>query len=135
MGKVLYYIGINRNKTMKTGYQVLPEFRIVQHKKDIKLLYKIKKFFSCGVVRVNHGDRYEIRIRNFDCLKEVIVPFFEKYKLHTQKKFDFLKFRRVILLMNRGEHLTDEGIKKIFKIASQMNTKNKVITKKHLDED
>ena len=38
---------------MLQGYQVLPEFRIVQHKRDIKLLYGIKKFFGCGIVTYN----------------------------------------------------------------------------------
>ena len=134
-GEGTFYVGINKNKTMKTGYQVLPEFRIVQHKKDVQLLHKIKKFFSCGVVRVNHGDRMEVRIRDFKCLKEKIIPFFEKYKLNTQKKFDFLKFRKIILLIDRGEHLSEKGINKIYQIAEKMNTKNKNITKKNLDKD
>lgn len=134
-GEGTFYVGINKNKTMKTGYQVLPEFRIVQHKKDVQLLHKIRKFFSCGVVRVNHGDRFEVRIRDFQCLKEKIIPFFEKYQLHTQKKFDFLKFRKIIFLMDKGEHLSENGIEKIYKIAEKMNTQDKKNTMKNLDKD
>jgi len=44
-GEGTFYVGINKNTTMAIGYQVLPEFRIVQHKKDIKVLYALKKFF------------------------------------------------------------------------------------------
>ena len=134
-GEGTFYVGIYKNPTMKNGFQVLPEFRIVQHKVDTKVLYAIKKFFSCGVVRVNHGDRNEIRIRNFDCLKNKIIPFFEKYPLHTKKKYDFLKFKKIISLMDKGEHLSKEGIEKIFKIAEKMNTANKEITKHNLDKD
>ena len=108
---------------MKTGYQVLPEFRIVQHERDVQVLYALKKFFGCGVVRRNHDDRYELRIRKLDCLKRV-VEFFEKYPLKTKKNIDFKKFRRILLLMERGEHLTKEGLIKILEIAIEMNTGN-----------
>jgi len=98
-------------------------------------MYAIKRFFACGVVRTNHGDRNEIRIRNLDCLKNKIIPFFDKYPLHTKKKYDFLKFKKIIKLMEKEEHLTEEGIERIFKIAEKMNTKNKSITKNNLDKD
>ena len=122
-GEGCFYVGINRNRTMKTGYQVLPEFRIVQHERDVQVLYALKKFFGCGVVRRNHDDRYELRIRKFDCLKRV-VEFFEKYPLKTKKNIDFKKFRRILLLMERGEHLTKEGLIKILEIAIEMNSGN-----------
>ena len=120
-GEGCFYVGINRNRTMKTGYQVFPEFRIVQHERDVQVLYALKKFFGCGVVRRNHDDRYELRIRKLDCLKRV-VEFFEKYPLKTKKNIDFKKFRRILLLMERGEHLTKEGLIKILEIAIEMNT-------------
>ena len=141
-GEGCFYVGINRNRTMKTGYQVLPEFRIVQHKRDIQVLYALKKFFGCGVVRKNHDDRYELRIRKRSCLKKVI-EFFEKHPLKTKKNVDFKKFRRIILKMERGEHLTKDGLIEIIKIAMKMNTGNherlretlKEILDRELDED
>ena len=134
-GEGTFYVGINPHQEMSSGFQVLPEFRIVQHKKDIQLLYALKKFFKAGVVRKNHDDRYEVRIRSLEVLRKTIIPFFERYELHTQKKFDFLAFRKVILLMEKKEHLTTEGIKKIFAITQKMNQKNKIITKQHLDKE
>ena len=141
-GEGCFYVGISRNRTMKTGYQVLPEFRIVQHKRDIQILYALKKFFGCGVVRKNHDDRYELRIRKRSCLKNV-VEFFEKHPLKTKKNVDFKKFRKILLLMDRGEHLTADGLIKILEIAMDMNTKNherlrqtlSEIRKRELDED
>ena len=56
-GEGCFFVGINNNETLFTKKQVLPEFTIVQHKKDIDLLYALKDFFTCGVVRKNHGDR------------------------------------------------------------------------------
>ena len=124
-GEGTFYVGINKNKTMTSGYQVLPEFRIVQHQKDIKLLYALKTFFGVGVVRVNHDTRYELRVRSLDHLQKIIIPFFEKYPLMTQKKFDFIKFKKIVNLMNQKKHLTLKGISEIIDIASKMNRQDK----------
>ncbi len=127
-GEGTFYVGINRNKTMTIGCQVLPEFRIVQHEKDIKLLHGIRDYFNCGVVRKNHDTRQELRIRSLSNLNQIVIPHFIKYPLISRKKYDFLKFKRIIEIMNKKEHLSVSGIKKIITIASQMNTKNKFKT-------
>ncbi len=124
-GEGTFYVGINKQPTMKTGYQVLPEFRIVQHKRDIQLLHSIKDYFGTGVVRVNHADRYELRVRNLNMLATKIIPFFENYELHTQKKHDFTKFAKIIKMITLNQHLTKEGIIKIIEIASRMNRAEK----------
>ncbi len=124
-GEGTFYVGINKNSTMTTNYQVLPEFRIVQHKKDIKLLYELKDFFQAGIVRINHDDRYELRIRSLKHINDMVIPHFEKYSLRTQKKFDFLKFKDIINLMNLNLHLEINGLKKIIEISSKMNRAKK----------
>ena len=124
-GEGCFHIGINQNKTMSHKIQVLPEFTVVQHEKNIKVLYALKDYFNCGVIRKNHDDRYCYRVRGFQHLREIIVPFFEQHKLLTTKRIDFQKFRTVILLMDRGLHLNHEGIQRIRKIQSTMNRKAK----------
>ncbi len=120
-GEGCFYIDINSQPEMSAGYQVLPEFTVVQHERDIQLLYALKQFFGCGVVRRNHAERMAYRVRNAAHLRERVLPFFEKHPLKSKKRLDFLKFRKVLLLMERGEHLTPEGIQRIRAIASQMN--------------
>jgi len=134
-GEGTFYVGINPNATMTAKFQVLPEFRVVQHERDIQLLYALKKYFGYGTVRRNHGDRFEFRVRKHEALLNKIIPFFTKYKLHTKKKLDFLKFRKVVLKMDRGDHLTETGILEIFKIAKTMNRGEKSKTKQHLDKE
>ena len=124
-GEGTFYIGINRQPSMTAGYQILPEFRVVQHKRDIKLLYALKDFFGCGVVRKNHDDRYELRIRSLADLSQKVIPHFERYNLHTQKKFDFLKFKKIIRFMQEGKHLGPRGLLQIIEISQQMNRKDK----------
>jgi len=123
-GEGCFYIGINKSVDSKLGYQVLPEFRVVQHKRDIKVLYAIKDFFGHGSVvcnKSNGSEIYEYCVRKFETLHDVILPFFESNGLLTSKKFNFLAFRDVILIMKRREHLTESGLSKIIDIKSRMN--------------
>ena len=108
---------------MSVGMQILPEFTVVQHERDAQLLHAIKAYFGCGVVRKNHGDRMAYRVRGHEHLSKNIVPFFEKHQLKTRKRVDFIKFREIVNLMSRGEHLDSEGVERIRAIAEQMNRK------------
>ena len=120
-GEGCFSVSINPHPEIKIGYQILPEFVVVQHKRDIQVLYALKKYFRCGVVRKNHGDRMAYRVRSIEHLLNIIIPFFEKHKLKTKKRLDFIKFRKILLLIQRKEHLTKEGIEKIRLIINQMN--------------
>ena len=121
-GEGCFFVGINPHREMTSGFQVLPEFTVVQHQRDIQLLHALKKFFGCGVVRTNHGDRMAYRVRGLDHLNERVVPFFEQHPLKSKKRIDFIKFRKILQLMNKGEHLKPEGIERIRTMASTMNT-------------
>ncbi len=120
-GEGCFHVSINPQPEMTAGYQVLPEFTVVQHERDVQLLYALKAFFGCGVVRKNHGNRMAYRVRGKEHLLQTIIPFFMHHPLKSKKKVDFLKFRDVLLMMEKGEHLTEDGIEKIRGIASQMN--------------
>ena len=121
-GEGCFYVGINKHPEMTAGFQVLPEFTVVQHERDVQILYALKKFFGCGVVRINHGDRWAFRVRGIEHLAQRVVPFFEKHSLKTKKNVEFKKFRKIIALMQKKEHLKPEGIKQIQTIAATMNT-------------
>ena len=120
-GEGCFHVGINPHREMTAGFQVLPEFTVVQHERDVQILHALKTHFGCGVVRVSHGDRMAYRVRSLKHLLEHIVPFFVEHPLKTKKNVDFLKFRDVLLLMEAGTHLTAEGIERIRSIARQMN--------------
>lgn len=122
-GEGCFHISLTKNSTMKLGYQVSPEFVVVQHKRDIALLYALKDYFGCGSVDPNHGDRKAFRIRGFKSILNHVIPFFEKHKLKSKKRMDFEKFRDVLVLMANREHLNQEGLDKIKEITNQMNRK------------
>lgn len=123
-GEGCFHIGITRNQKnpeLKKVQQILPEFTVVQHQSDIQILYALKAYFGCGVVRKNNGDRMCYRVRGRAHLRDIILPFFEKHKLKTKKRVQFEKFRDVVLLMCKDEHLLPEGVEKIEKIRLSLS--------------
>ena len=120
-GEGCFHVGISKHSEMKVGYQVLPEFTVVQHKRDEQLLLELKSYFGCGVVRINHGDRLAYRVRDKMHLKQLIIPFFIKYPLQSVKRLDFEKFHQVLIMMEEDDHLSLEGIARIRSITGQMN--------------
>ena len=133
-GEGCFFIGIQRNPTVRIGFQVIPEFRVVQHKRDLDVLHGLKKFFGFGRICQNHDERWEYRVRKLDQLRE-IAAFFAKYSLRTKKRIDAQRFAKVLTLMEDGRHLTIEGLKEIEEIALMMNTGNRPRLQALLDED
>ena len=119
-GEGCFHVAINRLPKMILGWQVLPEFRVVQHQRDERVLQRLKLFFDFGSVVINHGNRKEFRVRGLENLNK-LVHFFKENPLQTSKQKSFEIFSEVIELMNKKQHLTKEGLKKIANLASKMN--------------
>ena len=119
-GEGCFHVAINKLPKMTLGWQVLPEFRVVQHQRDEQVLYKIKNYFGFGNVTINHGDRKEFRVRGLKNLKE-IINFFKENPLNTSKQRNFQIFSKIVEMMDKGEHLTKEGLDKIAILSSTMN--------------
>lgn len=122
-GEGCFYVGINKD-FRKNRWNVLPEFRIVQHKSDKQILERIKDFFGFGKIMVNHDDRKELRIRGLNNLN-MIIKFFSKYALKTKKQKSFLIFKEILEMITKGDHLTKKGLRKIAFLVSKMNRKVK----------
>ena len=121
-GEGCFHVALNRQPAMRTGWQVLPEFRVVQHRRDVRVLMQLTTYFGCGSVSVNNGDRMEFRVRGLENLTQ-IVRFFEAHPLRTHKRHDFAKFAQVIRLMRGGHHLSLAGIMEIAGLSLSMNRK------------
>ena len=119
-GEGCFHVAINKLPKMTLGWQVLPEFRVVQHQRDEEILLKLKNFFGFGNIMINHGDRKEFRVRGIENLNK-IVQFFKENPLQTSKQKSFELFTEILEMMNKEQHLTKQGLDKIAKLASQMN--------------
>ena len=86
-GEGCFHVALNKNQSMPLKIQLLAEFTITQHEREIETLNKIKEYFNCGVVRKNHGDCLCYRVRGQKNLTEIIKPFFEPINHHKKNRF------------------------------------------------
>ena len=126
-GEGCFSVPIFVNRTCRLGWQVQPEFAVVQGVKSDSAMHLLKAFFGCGHVgRNDRSDNHRESLSRFSVrrrsdLSDRIVPFFEEHPLITAKHADFLKFAEVVRLMNEGVHLTMGGLVQIAKISQTMN--------------
>lgn len=125
-GEGCFMASLNKNKTIRYGYQIQMEFVVTKHKRDIQILYALKSYFKCGHVRPNknkEGNVWAWRVRGLQHHLEYLIPFFEKHSLKTKKKVEFIHFRQICLLMNKKVHLTEEGFSQCFNLAKSLRYK------------
>jgi LAGLIDADG endonuclease len=126
-GEGCFSIPIFRNRSCRLGWQVQPEFAVVQGERSASVLFALEAFFGCGVVSVNRRndnhrqDMWRFSVRRLADLQKRIVPFFEANPLRTAKACDFAGFAAVICLMARGDHLSMDGLSQIAAIAMTTN--------------
>lgn len=120
-GESTFVITIYRDSRMNTGWAVQPFFAVTLHKKDYVILKKFQEFFGgAGSISKDRKDYAQYKVYSKADLA-VVINHFNKYPLLTQKKADFELFKSAVELINRKEHLTLNGLKKIVTIRASMN--------------
>lgn len=106
---------INRdNRTeIRLNYQV--------DQKDNNILVEIKRFFGGNIGYRNIQDTYYYGSTSFGSAKKVIT-YFDKYHLLSSKHLNYLKWRKAYLTIQSKNHLSKQGLDKIIKLKSTMNS-------------
>lgn len=120
-GEGCFSFSLLKNDSLRFGYQIQGEFTVVQHKRDIQLLHQLKKIFNCGMVAVNHGDRYHFRVKNLSHLITIVIPFFEKNNLHTNKKFQLAVFKELCLRLQAKDHYSEAGFEEMKVLVKKLS--------------
>jgi len=118
----------NDMKIVKRRTRVEPRFCLKLNEKDKEILYQLKQFFKCGNVyfqpdkRENHRDCYRYEVTDRNDLVSIIVPFFKKNvpKLPS-KRNDFSIFCEILEKVLQKEHLSLEGLQKIYRLKQKMH--------------
>ena len=126
-GEGCFSCPIQRNRTVKLGWQLQPRLAVVQGERSAHVLEDTKDYFGCGKIyrnrrRDNHReDLFAYVVYNSAHLREIIIPFFEANPLRTAKADEFRKFAAIVRMMEKRIHLSVEGMTHIAKIVETMN--------------
>ena len=97
-------------------------FQISLHEKDRIILESIQSYFEgAGSIKKRGEKALYYRVNYLPELTNIILPHFNKYSLLTQKKGDFILFKKAIDVIKLKEHLTTEGLKKLVSIKASIN--------------
>jgi len=125
-GEGTFSVSFSRREKLNTKIEVRPGFSISQHKRNLKILQRIQKFFGVGAIRFSKRDQnYKYEVRSIDDLMKVIIPHFEKYPLQTTKAKDFVIFKEICRLIYSKHHLNLDYLRRIIDLAYMMNESGK----------
>lgn len=95
----------------KNGKYIKYEFGIEMDIRDIQLLYKIKEILGVGTIDIRERNQRKMclyRIRNKSHLKSIVLPIFDKYPMFSNKQYDYLMFKKLLLNeVNLSKDLVD----------------------------
>lgn len=116
-----FMLNLWKRSQFSTGWQVLASFSIKLHAKDLPLLEAIQAYFG-GIGSIKKGEKNTF-MYTVSSIKDiaVIIAHFSDYPLITQKRADFELFKRAVTIIQRGDHLTLEGLQEIVNLRASLN--------------
>ncbi len=120
------------------------DFSLSQSSSNQELLQKIKIYLenlpgtngnyegAIGISKVkfnnpNHQPSTRIETTRVPYITNIFIPFLENLTWHSKKRLDFQDWKAILMLKEKGHHLSEQGTKLIELILSQMN-KNRLST-------
>ena len=101
----------------RTKPEIRLNFQIDQKNKDILIL--IKNYLGGNIGYRSTQDTYYFGSTSYGSAKNV-VNYFDQYSLLSSKFINYMKWRKVYLLIQNRDHLTEPGICKIKKLKLSM---------------
>ena len=116
-----FIISIYKRKETN-NWQINPSFQLWLESKDLSTLEELKDFFGVGILNTRKNkDATSYTVTKIDDLMNVVIPHFTNFPLQTQKKVDFDLWVKIVELISKKEHLTPEGVLKIFSLKTVLN--------------
>lgn len=79
-----FHVSLAKNLNLKLGLSVRVIFQIALHKKDLKLLEKLREFFGVGKIIVRSDGAVYYQVSSLEDLS-VMMKHLDNYPLITQK--------------------------------------------------
>uniref|UniRef100_UPI002A83C7D2 LAGLIDADG endonuclease n=1 Tax=Saccharomycopsis fibuligera TaxID=4944 RepID=UPI002A83C7D2 len=101
-------------------------YKISQSRINIQLLYKMKSKLGVGKVKMdNNSNMCSYLIRDRKLLLKHMMPMFDEYPLLTTKRYNYLKFRTCLILLENDKELNyKEKMTKVQKMCLQTPPKD-----------
>ena len=118
-----FIISVAPDSRTFTGWQVRPIFRIGLHSKELPLLLEIQNFFN-GIGNISLDSKNKVASWNVtrnDDIINYIISHFNSFPLITQKRVDFYLWCKILDIIQKGGHRTNEGLQEILSIKSGLN--------------
>src|SRR5437016_5485627 len=132
-GEGCFCISFAVRSKLRTGLEVRPSFSLSLNEKDRELLWDLQTFFGCGWIRESKADRtFKYEARSVSDLLDPIVPHFERFPLRGNKAKSFVAFRSVCQMIEQGDHLRRDGLRRIIDLAYEMNLGKRRLAKDDL---
>ena len=130
-GEGSFNVSFRKRKDYSNPWKISLCFNVSQ--KDKVILALFKRHLKCGTLRGRDDGVWYYEVNNFEAIVENVIPFFRKFGfLSAKKKRDFSKFRELADLIAKGDHLHEDGIRRILDIRRDMNDGGK---RKHTEAD
>lgn len=122
-----FVIHFAQSKTHKLGKSLRLEFKIKQ-KNSLRgdpplggheLLKLIQEFLGGNLYFLESEQIFYYNSTNFKSAKNV-ADYFDKYQLNSSKYLRYFKWRKAYRIIQRKEHLTQEGLDKIKKLQENL---------------
>jgi len=98
-GEGCFRVSIIENKKYYQGWEIQPRFQLTLHQRDKPLLARIKNSLRVGHIYKSGLNSVQLQVRSIKELK-VIIEYFDKYPLITQKYSDFNFLKMVVEKLN-----------------------------------
>ena len=119
-GEGCFSIDIAKSKVYKTGWQIKLRFSIGLHKKDQAILEYIQIYLGVGHIYKQGLNSVRFVIQSIEDLTK-ITEHLDLFPLFTEKRRDYELFKIALSIMQKNEHLTVDGLKKIVALKLSIN--------------
>jgi hypothetical protein len=119
-GEGSFNVSFRKRKDYEMPWKVSLCFNVSQ--KDKVILALFKRYLKCGTLRSRPDGVWYYEVNNLSAIVEHVIPFFDRFRfLSAKKKRDFATFKALAKMIGDGDHLNEQGIRKILQLRKDMN--------------
>jgi hypothetical protein len=125
-GEGCFCVSFQPSRRHALGWEVRPSFSVSQNADRAEILYLLREKWECGFIRPDRSDKtLKFEVRGIRDLVTTVLPHFRAHPLLSSKQADVDRFARICDIISLGRHREIEGLRKIVRLAMEMNPSGK----------